>query len=305
MSQVLTETDVPMPRTLQKTDWTLLVKRIREGRCTPFLGAGASFGTLPLGATIAEEWAKEFSYPLEDSYDLIKVSQYVAVEMEDAQYPKEELARRFRTAGTPDFNSKIEAHRFMADLPLPVYITTNYDDFMMQALRSRGKKPEQEFCRWNSLLYSQPSVFDRPDFVPRPETPLVFHLHGHAGIPESLVLTDDEYVDFLTAFSKDKQLLPPRVQEAMASASLLFIGYRIADWNFRVLFRSLVTSLETSQRRKHVSVQILPIGNVTDNIRKLKVLNYLDKYYQELNTRVYWGKSDEFMTELRKIWEES
>ena len=84
MSQVLTETDVPMPRTLQKTDWTLLLKRIREGRCTPFLGAGASYGTLPLGAAIAEDWAKEFGYPLEDSYDLIKVSQFVAVDVEDA-----------------------------------------------------------------------------------------------------------------------------------------------------------------------------------------------------------------------------
>ena len=304
MSQLLTATDIPMPRTLQPTDWTLLLRRIREGKCTPFLGAGASFGTLPLGATIAEAWAKEFEYPLEDSHDLIRVSQYVAVEMEDGLYPKEELASQFRTAGVPDFNSSNEPHRFMADLPLPVYITTNYDDFMVQALRSRGKKPEQEICRWNSQLYGLPSVLDRVDYEPTPETPLVFHLHGHAGIPESLVLTEDDYLDFLIAIAKDKKLLPPRVQEAMANASLLFIGYRIADWNFRVLFRSLVTSLEASQKRKHVSVQILPLGNVTDNIRKMKVLSYLDKYYQGLNTRVYWGKSDEFMSELRKIWEE-
>jgi len=118
-------------------------------------------------------------------------------------------------------------------------------------------------------------------------------------------LTEDDYLDFLIAISKkENKLLPPRVQEAMANASLLFIGYRIADWNFRVLFRTVVTSLEAGQKRKHVSVQILPVGNVTDNMRKLKVLSYLDKYYQELNTRVYWGKSDEFIFELRKIWEE-
>ena len=114
-----------------------------------------------------------------------------------------------------------------------------------------------------------------------------------------------DYLDFLIAISKkENKLLPPRVQEAMANASLLFVGYRIADWNFRVLFRSVVTSLEAGQKRKHVSVQILPIGNATDTIRKLKVLSYLDKYYQELNTRVYWGRSDEFMAELRQIWEE-
>jgi hypothetical protein len=305
MSQVLTETDVHMPRTLQRTDWTLLLKRIREGRCTPFLGAGASYGTLPLGSAIAQDWANEFGYPLEDSYDLIRVSQFVAVEMEDAMYPKEEISARFRKAGRPDFSSPTEPHRFMADLPLPVYITTNYDDFMVQALRERGKKPEQEICRWNSQLYGLPSVLDRLDYVPSENTPLVFHLHGHMGIPESLVLTEDDYLDFLIAMSKkENKLLPPRVQEAMANASLLFVGYRIADWNFRVLFRSVVTSLEAGQKRKHVSVQILPIGNGSDAIRKLKVLNYLDKYYQELNTRVYWGRSDEFITELRQIWEE-
>jgi hypothetical protein len=191
----------------------------------------------------------------------------------------------------------------MADLPLPVYITTNYDDFMVRALRDRGKRPEQEICRWNSRLDGLPSVFDRLDYVPRPETPLVFHLHGHAGIPQSLVLTEDDYLDFLIAISKNAKLLPPRIQEAMADASLLFIGYKIADWNFRVLFRTLVNYLEAGLKRKHVSVQILPLGDTAACHQKLKALSYLDEYYQGLDTRVYWGKSPEFMEELKNRWE--
>jgi hypothetical protein len=292
-----------LPRSLRSQDWTVLLARIREGNCTPFLGAGASYGTLPLGGAVAQEWAAEHNYPLDDSTDLIRVSQFVAVEMEDAMYPKEEIARRFKNVAPPDFNLPDDPHGFMADLPLPVYITTNYDDFMVKALRARGKQPEQEFCRWNSSLYGLPSVFDRPDYVPRPETPLVFHLHGHAGHPASLVLTEDDYLDFLIAISKkDARLLPPRIQEAMAGASLLFVGYRIADWNFRVLFRSLVSYLEVSQQRKHVSVQVLPLGDAADNQRKLKALNYLDKYYKELKTRVYWGTGREFMAELKERW---
>ncbi len=298
------ENELPMPRSLQETDWTVLLKRIRQGNCTPFLGAGASYGTLPLGSAIANEWAEEFGYPLDDSTDLIRVSQYVAVEVGDAMYPKEELANRFRTVAPPDFRSPGEPHGFMADLPLPVYITTNYDDFMVRALRDRGKRPEQEICRWNSRLHGVPSAFDRPEYVPRPETPLVFHLHGHAGIPESLVLTEDDYLDFLIAIAKkEDKLLPPRIQEAMAGASLLFIGYRIADWNFRVLFRSLVSYLEAALKRKHVSVQILPVDDTVATPQKLKALRYLDQYYDELKTRMYWGTSRDFMAELKRRWE--
>jgi len=296
---------LPMPRTLQPRDWTVLLKRIREGRCTPFLGAGASFGSLPLGATLAQQWAKDFGYPLEDTYDLIRVSQFVAVDQEDGMYPKEELAEQFKSVKLPDFNVPNDPHGFLADLPLPVYITTNYDNFMFKALESRGKHPQREICRWNSQLYGLPSVWDRVDYVPTDRTPLVFHLHGRAEIPASLVLTEDDYLDFLTAMSKkENKLLPPRIQEAMANTSLLFIGYRIADWNFRVLFRSLVTSLETGQIRKHVSVQVLPNTNGADRERQEKILNYLDKYYHKLNTRVYWGKGHEFMAELKARWEE-
>lgn len=292
-----------MPRSLQETDWTVLLKRIAKGGCTPFLGAGASFGALPLGAALAKDWAEEFDYPLDDSSDLIRVAQYVAIQVEDPMYPKEELADRFRNVAPPDFRSAGEPHGFMADLPLPIYITTNYDDFMVRALRDRGKEPQQEISRWNSRLFGIPSVLNNSNYVPRPETPLVFHLHGHASVPESLVLTEDDYLDFLVAIAKEKdKVLPPRIQEAMTGTSILFIGYRIADWNFRVLFRS-VNYLEQAVQRKHVSVQILPVGDTIANDQKRKALVYLDQYYDKLKTRMYWGTSREFMAELKQRWE--
>ncbi len=214
-----------MPRSLSENDWRILLSRIRAGTCTPFLGAGAAYGVLPLGGAIAQEWATENGYPLDDSTDLIKVSQFMAVEMGDAKYPKEEIAARFKKVAPPDFSSPDEPHGFLADLPLPVYITTNYDDFMLRALHDRGRKPEWDICRWNSRVFNRPSVLDRADYVPSVDRPLVFHLHGQVDVPDSLVLTEDDYLDFLVAISrKEEKLLPPRLQEAMGGASLLFIG---------------------------------------------------------------------------------
>ena len=51
---------------LTRDDWDLLLDRIKDGKCTPFLGAGACHGVLPLGSSITEDWARKLDYPLDD-----------------------------------------------------------------------------------------------------------------------------------------------------------------------------------------------------------------------------------------------
>ena len=68
-----------MPDKLEEDDWNLLLERIKDGNCTPFLGAGACSQKIPVGSQIASEWAKEYDYPMKDSDDLIRVAQFVAV----------------------------------------------------------------------------------------------------------------------------------------------------------------------------------------------------------------------------------
>jgi hypothetical protein len=287
-----------MPNTLEETDWDTLLRRIKRRKCTPFLGAGACCGVLPLGSEIAQEWAQKHCYPLKDPGDLVRVAQFLAVERGDPMFPKEEILDQFFTGiAPPDFTEPDEPHGVLADLPLPIYMTTNYDDFMVQALKSRNKDPKRELCRWNQLVKDRPCIFDsEPGFRPTVANPVVFHLHGHNPLPESLVLTEDDYLDFLVNISKDQELLPPRIQEALAGASLLFIGYSLADWSFRVLFRGLVTSTEPSLRRISVTVQ-LPAAST-------EVQKYMDKYFNRIDVRVYWGTAREFAAELRQRWEE-
>ncbi|MFQ5854618.1 MAG: SIR2 family protein [Anaerolineae bacterium] len=288
-----------MPNTLEERDWKLLLRRIKAGKCTPFLGSGACFGVLPLGSDIAQEWTREYRYPLEDSRDLARVAQFLAVEY-DPMFPKEEILEGFfENVAQPDFTESDEPHGVLAALPLPVYMTTNYDDFMVQALQQQGKAPKQELCQWNQLLKDQPSIFDA-GFTPTATEPVVFHLHGHKEVPESLVLTEDDYLDFLVNISRDQDLLPPRIQEALAGTSLLFIGYRLADWNFRVLFRGLVTSTESSLRRISVTVQLPPMPADAEGSTQQRVQSYLDDYFDKIDMRVYWGTAREFAAELRR-----
>lgn len=282
---------------MQDSDWQLLMRRIANGACTPFLGAGACYGTLPLGADVAQRWAGEHDYPLEDGYDLARVAQYVGVHADDAMLPKDLITEELQGLGPPDFGDADEPHLVLAGLPLPIYMTTNYDDFMSAALRHVGKEPRREICRWNGspAVQAQPThLGDGNALPPSRANPVVFHLHGHLEVPESLVLTEDDYLDFLVAVSRDDELLPHQVQRALAGTSLLFVGYRLSDWDFRVIHRGLVMAGEQSLRRLSVTVQ-LP--------RAEPARDYLDKYFGAMKVRVYWGSATEFMRELRERWQ--
>jgi hypothetical protein len=292
----------PQQYIMTEDDWNVILGRIEAGKCTPFLGAGVNYGILPLGSQIAQEWALEFGFPLNSSGDLATVAQFLAVKHNDPVFPKDKILERFAKEKAADFSKRderLDCLRALAELPLPVYLTTNYDRLMVEALRHNEKKPCHEVCRWHKGLRFLPTVFGSR-YTPDKDNPVVFHLHGSDEHVESLVLTEDDYLDFLVNISRNGKLLPPRIQEALTSASLLFVGYRLRDVDFRVIYRGLVQSMEGSQRRLSVTVQMTPpddhVGDPNDAER------FLTDYFKELKVAVYWGTAAQFAEDLRNRW---
>lgn len=277
---------------MNESDWEQLLWAIEEERCTPFLGAGACVPSLPTGLALAREWSAEHGYPLADGDDLARVAEYVAVE-QVPMAPKHAIRRRFLEAAAPSFDGD-EPHAVMARLPIPVYLTTNYVDYMAEALRRAYRNPRVDFCRWTSTpaVKNHPSQLPRT-FVPSASEPVVYHLHGHLDVPQSLVLTETDYVAFLVELSR-RRLLPHQIEKALANGSLIFVGYGFRDWDFRVIFRGLVAAQE-SVRELGVTVQL-----ETDDEASRR---YLENYFKELDLRVYWGDARAFARELSGRWE--
>lgn len=303
--------DLPLERrgrasgiqTLDDRDWDNLLRRIKDGNCTPFLGPGLYEGILPSDREIAQAWALEHRYPLSDPLNLPRVAQFLAI-TRDPAFPAEEIARRWQNPKTrPNFREASEPHSFLAGLPLSLYITTNYDDFMVQALNYRLRKTTREVCRWNSYVRDYPSVFDPGSTVEiSPASPVVYHLFGHAQTPDSMVLTEDAYLDFLVNISRDQNIIPRRIQKALVNTSLLFIGYELTDWRFRVLFRGLIASLERSLRRTRVAIQLGPQPPENSEITVDHVRWYFEDYLAKDDVRIYWGSSFDFIKELSERW---
>lgn len=296
-----------MSGTLSAENWEDLLDRIGDQQCTctPIIGAGTCAGTLPLGSEIAQEWADEHDYPLADATDLARVAQFLAIDRHD-MFPKDEIKKRFEEVNPPDFSQPDEPHRVLADLKLPIYVTTNYDDFMMKALEDRGQKPKREFCRWNQYgkEFGEKSVFDGSEYKPTPEEPLVFHLHGHIGQPQSMVLTEGDYLDFLIRFARDQDILPADIRKALMTGPLLFIGYRLADWDFRVILRGLRGQVSAGIHYPAIAVQLPPDELSGEEVERAQ--GYLDQYLGTIGkipkVHIYWGEVRQFAKELRVRW---
>ena len=178
------------------------------------------------------------------------------------------------------------------------------------ALESRGRKPVREFCRWNNYAKEAqiPSAFDRPSkYTPIEYNPLVYHLHGVIDTPQSMVLSEKDYIDFIVNLSANKgvDILPAVIRKALVSNSLLFVGYSLSDINFRIIFRGIMNSVGKGLMLKNVAVLLpphVPSNRVDNNPNKR--LEYLDKYTKDMfKVHVYWGDAYEFSKVLRNRWD--
>lgn len=310
--------------------WPSLINSISSSRCTPILGPGLMEPFLGSRREIAQRWAEEFHYPLSphEREDLPQVAQYLVTSQDrnlaegtllrslsrelmqryqsilPSDFTKVSLDEKINRAGMYCMNSNpIEPHMILAKLQLPIYITTDPSSLLTKALISAGKNPKVDFCRWNddlTDLSKYPSVFgDDSKYRPTNEEPLVFHLFGCFDILDSVVLTEDDYFDYLIGVTKNNDLIPPPVRNSLNNSALLFLGFQLDDWNFRVLYRSLMMG-EGRKRRdkyKHVAAQIEPEeGRIMEPEGARR---YLEKYFQEAYISIFWGSPEEFVRELR------
>jgi hypothetical protein len=226
--------------------------------------------------------------------------------MHDEFYPKLRICEQFSRISIPDFSLpeyRNTAHSVLADLELPLYVTTNYDTLMEDALKSRGKKPVSEYCRWNERLENfeelagLDSVVDKDrKFRPTEEEPLVYHLHGRIDIPHSLVLTEQDYFNFLGFLMRTgpERILPSFLRKGIVYCSFVFLGYSLQDINFLTLH-----SMFPGRMYPSFIVQLPP--NIREE-RRERAISYL-KEYQKLRfggqLRTYFGTVGDFLLELR------
>jgi hypothetical protein len=315
--------------------WPALLSQIEAGTCTPILGAGMAESLIGPRRETARTWAKSFRYPLSPQNwdDLPQVAQYVYVN-NTWQVLLKELRESVRRGLLTQLGSDIpeelrnpaasiddlllalakrrwasntdEPHWVLAQTPCTVFVTTALNGLLTAALKEVGKQPREELFRWNEAGEWPPLVREaEPGYTPSVEQPLVYHLFGRLGVEHSLVITEDDHFDYLLGAARYRDQLSDEVRAALAEKALLFLGFEMDGWDFRVLFRSITPYIEVQHGRNrreqlfHAGVQV--DLSETRFLEIDRARRYLEAYFKEPEVHLYWGSVEDFSRELRRL----
>lgn len=205
----------------------------------------------------------------------------------------------------------------LARLPIKIYITTSYHDFVEKELQAAGKNPQSRLCYWNGRPDNlQPEHTPDPHYLPSVNTPLVYHLLGMEQYPSSMVLSEDDYLEFLWELASDREslregsttissktrpdsIIPEYLRTAINDSSLMVLGYRLQDWDLKAVLHGLLKADELTNR-KGVSTAIhIDLENQQIVKDKEQAETYFRSYFKRVKFEVRFEESDLF---LNKLW---
>jgi hypothetical protein len=251
-------TEDKMGATSFEPPYNFIREKLKDGKVIPFLGAGASL----CGRESKVRWASPESCFLPNASELAEYLEYLS------EFPSGESAELTRVAqyfdgvtGRGGLDSELHKifardyqptalHYHLAEFPTNLLIvTTNYDTLLERAFIERGRPFDLVIYNTSSQTFLLRQHGKQPEkVVPNEFTlqlgkvPVIYKMHG-AAHPEdaeldSYVITEDDYVDFLTRMAS-KTAIPAPLAESFRRSHFLFLGYGLQDWNLRVILHSL------------------------------------------------------------------
>jgi len=299
---------------------------LKHGTVAPFLGAGASFAgappetAMPIGASLAKRLIQMSGaeYPGSESDPLTKITQYLEETPADRTFLLRGICNIFYQR-VPD-GYRCSVSEFLSNLPrdfVPkLIVTTNYDvvlertfegkipylalSQMMRNTKYAGRllcydslaAPFEKCILTRSQVEEALHDLDRE----RPGCVLIYKMHGTARLDfaaqllDSIVLTESDYIEFLEEDRLNK--IPTRILRERRRANLLFLGYSLEDWNFRVLLQRLhkIQQKEQEGVRRHWAFRKM------DQPDEVEV-----KFWEKRGVNLYSLPLEDFLAKLREF----
>jgi hypothetical protein len=244
------------------TNFDFIADKIKSGECILFLGAGVHFPSKqykydekvcpPLGTKFSEALAKDCDFatwfPNENEGNLQRVA--MCYEIKNSRF---QLIEKIRKAVETD-KKPSPAICALAQLPFQLIITTNYDGLFEEALRKAGKQPVVH-------TYNPHEGEKTPDHGSYDsQHPYVFKLHGDIQKPDTIVISDEDYIQFVLRMSEKEynHPVPQSFRYNFNRWPTLFVGYSLLDYNLRLLFKTLRWKMDLAQINPAYSIDPYP-----------------------------------------------
>jgi len=243
---------------------------LRQKEVVLFVGAAASSighpataatPPLPMAEDLARVLRTVADYPGAPADALTKVAEYLVGATAGRHFVLRTISDLFYDRVDDDYSSALT--EFLSSLPIEciprLIITTNYDLLIERTLEKRGI-PYVAISHFNEephpgALVTYTSLDGRiePPAVKKSEidarftsglyadSVIVYKMHGSVhsirrgreSFFDSIILTETDYVNFLADNFISR--IPSVVMKYLGDCHLLFLGYSLQDWNFRVL----------------------------------------------------------------------
>ncbi|NUO81753.1 SIR2 family protein [candidate division KSB1 bacterium] len=229
---------------MQEQDLKLIFNAIESGKCLAFLGAGACTAFrknaheevpgLPTGGQLAELLAKKCQYTNGSVYDLARVAEYFVYTHSGNRNELEHELQEIINAGCPPR----PIHTVLAQLRLiKIILTSNYDNLLEGELIRYGRNLKRDVYDLNNSRaghFKGSFHFGEKDII-------LHKMHGSIDQPDSLIITQSDYIRYLANLPDPDRGMPDYFRKfTIPQHTLLFLGYGLEDWNFRVIWEGVL-----------------------------------------------------------------
>lgn len=274
---------------LSNRQWGNLLKDIERQRCILLLGPRLALGQKngaeePLIELLAQHLSNELAaegIPFETaaSRDLSYIAQRFMTIPKIRRIDLEDEAISFyqkHQQTIPHF------YKHIANLPFHLIINTTPEDFILKAFRKAGKLG----ARLMHYNYRKEMAVDL--FEPTPGNPLIYNLLGDLSDPESLVLSQENQVDFIKNVVKGNPPIPNQLMRHFDDRkTYLFLGFNLEKWYFRLI----LDSLKLGDKNMTIAPQLdnYPVTSITqsfyeDRYRFVFIAERIDHFLERLAT---------------------
>lgn len=246
---------------MREKDWRTLLYTLQQGNCILVLGpeipcprldetpaVGPDGEPVPfvqaaptLPALLAYNLATEATFTRSlDPRDLAQVAELYTLQIGRNDLESEAVSFYRRTPAS-------EVYADLAKVPFNLVISLAHDTGLVEALRQEGKEPVVEVFDFRG---DQKDIVGLGrDDVGTARSPLVYYLYGHLDMPRSLVISESDTLDFLTAVMAKSPDLPGDLRSHLRdpNKSFLLLGFGLARWYLRILLHLLKVNKKESR----------------------------------------------------------
>jgi hypothetical protein len=230
--------DQPNPNisNLSELEWQAIIQGIKDQQCVVCTGAGVF--SLSGDSTSQVEQLEAYLRTHQDALKIrVQENGWFHLQSGGSDGPAYQAVRNFYKKIEPDSKRVLEK---LAQLKLHLLLSITPDRHLQKAFEEQHLPH-----RFDAYVRNQP---DRNTDAPTADMPLVYNMIGDINIRNSLVLTFDDFYDYLESVFKGNSMSNMLKNNILDAQYFLFIGIPFDQWFVHLFMRILRQHKERKNR---------------------------------------------------------